>query len=163
MNAMDIALPLIARFEGFRADAYQDEAGVWTIGYGTTVWPEGVGDGPVKRGDKITHDVAMELLRTRVERDMLRVAELAQGSTAHERAAMTSLAYNIGMEAFRNSSVLRNHRMGRKQSTAQSFKLWCKVRVSGVLRDSKGLLRRREEEAKVYLTPDDRPWPSTSA
>lgn len=154
MNAMDIALPLIARFEGFRADAYQDEAGVWTIGYGTTVWPEGVGNGPVKKGDKITQDVAMELLRERIASDMLKVAELAQGSTAHERAAMTSLAYNIGMGAFGNSSVLRNHRMHNRQAAAQAFKLWRKITVNGVLRESKGLLRRREEEAKVYLTPD---------
>lgn len=148
---MDIALPLIARFEGFRANAYQDEAGVWTIGYGTTRWSDGT---PIKDGDKIERETAEMLLRDRVASDMLKVAELAQGSTAHERAAMTSLAYNIGMEAFRKSSVLRNHRMHNRQAAAQAFKLWRKIRVNGVLRDSAGLLRRREEEAKVYLTPD---------
>lgn len=153
MNAMEIALPLIARFEGFRADAYQDEAGVWTIGYGTTWWT--MRGRKVFKGDTITEEKAMDLLRARVEADMLKVAELAQGSTAHERAAMTSLAYNIGMEAFGKSSVLRNHRMHNRQAAAQAFKLWRKIRVNGVLRDSKGLLRRREEEAKVYLQPDD--------
>lgn len=42
---------LIKRFEGCRLEAYQDSVGVWTIGWGTTRYPDG---SPVSPGDKIT-------------------------------------------------------------------------------------------------------------
>ena len=40
---------LISSFEGIRLNAYDDGVGVWTIGIGTTIYPNGV---KVKKGDK---------------------------------------------------------------------------------------------------------------
>jgi lysozyme len=39
------SLDLIKDFEGFRAEAYPDSVGIWTIGYGTTA-AAGVGIDP---------------------------------------------------------------------------------------------------------------------
>ena len=47
----DIGVDLISGFEGTRFTAYDDGVGVWTIGTGTTVYPNGV---KVKQGDTCT-------------------------------------------------------------------------------------------------------------
>ena len=49
---------LLKEFEGFRKEAYQCSAGVWTIGYGTTIYPDG---SRVKQGDKIDERTAEKL------------------------------------------------------------------------------------------------------
>ena len=46
---------LICSFEGLRLKAYDDGGGVWTIGYGTTIYPNGV---QVKKGDTCTLEQA---------------------------------------------------------------------------------------------------------
>ena len=42
---------LIKKYEGCKLTAYKCPAGVWTIGWGSTIYPSGQ---PVKSGDKIT-------------------------------------------------------------------------------------------------------------
>ena len=64
---MQVSLLLIWKlkeFEGLRLEAYQDAAGVWTIGYGHT-------GRDVKRGDRISEYWATDLLK----RDVEKVAE----------------------------------------------------------------------------------------
>ena len=51
-------IELIQSFEGFSSKAYDDGVGVWTIGWGTTKYENGV---RVKRGDSITVQRALEL------------------------------------------------------------------------------------------------------
>ena len=51
---------LIREFEGFVASAYLCPANVWTIGIGTTVYPNGT---KVKKGDKCTQEQAHEYER----------------------------------------------------------------------------------------------------
>lgn len=46
-----VGINLIISFEDLKLDAYDDGVGVWTIGYGTTVYPNGV---RVKQGDNCT-------------------------------------------------------------------------------------------------------------
>lgn len=92
------ALVGIANFEAFRSVAYRDSAGIATIGYGETAG--------VKMGDTITPERAL--------------VRLAQSADAHARGiqkcitaplfqyefdAYLSLAYNIGVAGFCNSSV----------------------------------------------------------
>ncbi|HCN7007090.1 TPA: lysozyme, partial [Escherichia coli] len=60
MKISNTGLNLIAKWEGFRATAYQDVGGVWTIGYGTTRYEDGT---RVKKGDTITKADALSLLQ----------------------------------------------------------------------------------------------------
>ena len=53
-------IALIKQFEGCRLEAYKDSAGIPTIGYGNTYYPDGT---KVKIGDKITQQRAEELLQ----------------------------------------------------------------------------------------------------
>lgn len=90
-----------------------------------------------------------------VARQVLDVCTLQPNE--NELAAMTSLAYNIGIgrdlpggpAGFRTSTVLRAHNRGDKQSAARAFALW--NRAGGV--EMAGLTRRRAAEAALYLTP----------
>ncbi|MBF7012549.1 lysozyme [Novosphingobium resinovorum] len=132
--------------EGLRLVAYLCPANVWTIGFGST---EGV-----RKGMKITKEEAEVLLDKDLETFERAVEKLVPTSTtANEFSAMVSLAYNIGVANFKGSSVLRGHLAGNKKGAAASFTLWNKARVKGVLTVLPGLVKRRAEEAKLYLTP----------
>jgi lysozyme len=146
------AIALIKEFEGFRADAYKDPVGIWTIGYGTTA-NAGVGISP-KAGMKITEAEATEYLWRAVDKFAANVeAALTRNATENEFGAMVSLAYNIGPGAFKRSTVLREFNAGNKQAAADAFRMWNKA-GGAVLR---GLTRRREAERKLFLTPPQKP------
>lgn len=148
------AIDLIREFEGFRAETYRDSVGVLTIGYGTTA-AAGVGIVPVP-GMVITERQATELLHRTVEKFAKEIEPaVTRKPSANEFAAMLSLAYNIGTPRFKKSSVLRFHNAGETMRAADAFLLWDKA--SGqVLR---GLVRRRQRERTLYLTPDAKtPW-----
>lgn len=57
-----VGLNLIKEFEGKRLWAYDDGVGVWTIGFGTIKYPNGV---RVKKGDVCTEKQAEDYLHTK--------------------------------------------------------------------------------------------------
>jgi len=141
------ALDLIKEFEGFRAKAYQDSVGVWTIGYGTTAGA-GVGIAP-RAGMTITEAQAAEYLRVTVERFGAQVkGALTRDASPNEFGAMVSLAYNVGPGAFKKSSVLRHFNAGDKTKAADAFLMWNKA-GGKVL---PGLTRRRKAERALFLS-----------
>src|SRR5215216_147596 len=86
------------------------------------------------------------------------VERYATAANENEFAAMVSLCFNIGPDAgagFPSSTVLRLHNRGDKAGAATAFAMWRKMRDPGTggLVDSAGLLRRRNIEANLYLTP----------
>jgi lysozyme len=86
------------------------------------------------------------------------VERYATAPNENEFAAMVSLCFNIGPDAgagFPSSTVLRLHNRGDKAGAAAAFAMWRKMRDPGTggLVDSAGLLRRRNIEANLYLTP----------
>ena len=135
--------------EAWRSKAYQDEKGVWTIGWGFTKG--------VKPGDTMTQ--AEGEIRFNSE-----LREYEQGvfngtkdveTTQGQFDAMVILAYNIGVAGFSTSTVLRQHRAGNYTAASRAFGLWnmVTVEVNGkkVKRESNGLTNRRREEANMYL------------
>ena len=143
---------LIKQFEGLELKAYQDEAGIWTIGYGSTRDPfTGV---PVKRGDQITLDTALAWLRKEIAlktdgiKNMIKVPV-----TPNQFTALTSLAYNIGTGAFSRSTLLRKlNSKAPKLEVADQFLPWNKVRKNGKLVVSNGLVKRRKMERDLFLS-----------
>ena len=145
MNLDNAGLDLLKQFEGCRLDAYQDTAGVWTIGYGHTVG--------VVQGMTISQAQADQLLSV----DTLHTVSIATTLLAgvallqHQFDAMVSLAFNIGSRAFHSSTVLRQHRAGNYPAAADAFLMWDKDHQDGQLVVVPGLLRRREIERAYYL------------
>jgi len=141
-------LELIKSFEGLRLIAYEDVAGIWTVGYGHTrgVYP----------GMTITQEEAEAFLRQDLSSDSsfveTAVAGLLTGS--NQLSAMISLCFNIGSGNFKNSSVLRYHRNRNYAAAADAFLLWDKAHVDGQLVVLEGLRRRRRAERELYLHAD---------
>lgn len=145
MKVSAAGLDLVKKHEGLRLEAYRCPAGVWTIGYGIT---SAAGVGTVARGMKITHDEAEDMLRR-----ALRIFErgvqdaLTRRPTQAQFDAMVSLAYNIGVGAFKRSSVLRHFNAGDMDKAAGAFLMWNKANGKVL----PGLTRRRTEERQWFL------------
>lgn len=148
MKVNQDTIDLIKEFEGFRAAAYRDAVGIWTIGYGTTA-AAGVGIEP-KRGMKITEAEAEWYLQKAVEKFADDIAEkITRPINANEFGAFVSLAYNIGPDAFARSTALRLFNSGDKAGSADAL-TWFNKAGGKVL---KGLERRRAAERALFLTP----------
>lgn len=146
----EAGLDLIKKFEGVRLDAYQDVAGIWTIGYGHT-------RGVTEHTEGITQDAADLLLKDdlRIFEDAVETAVASISTANNQFAAMVSLCFNIGAINFGASSVLHYHHAGLKQKAANAFLLWDRAHINSVLTTVRGLARRREAEKALYLTPDE--------
>jgi lysozyme len=142
----EAGLTLIKQFEGLRLEAYQDVAGIWTIGYGHTRG--------VVQGMTFTEDQADAALRADLAAAEAAVDRDVAGATTTDNqfAAMVALCYNIGSGNFATSTVLRDHRAGQAQAAADAFLLWNKSKVGGVLQEVAGLTNRRGAEQTLYLS-----------
>lgn len=140
-------LALIEHFEGLRLDAYQDVAGIWTIGYGHTRG--------VTPGMRITAEQAQQSLQDDLQTAQGTVDQATAGTPANDNqfAAMVSLCFNIGSGNFSTSTVLREHRLGNYQAAADAFLLWNKATIDGTLQPVAGLTARRTAERQLYLEP----------
>lgn len=151
MRLNENSLKLIKEFETLVLKAYQDEAGVWTIGWGHT-GPE------VKPGLRWTEDQANKALKRDLDWAKTAVGQMIGDSptSGNQFGAMVSLCFNIGSGGFSRSSVRRFHVDGEVSAAASAFLMWCKVRdpETGKLRKSNGLLRRRSREKELYLRAD---------
>lgn len=145
-RALKLAEDLIAQWEGFRSEAYYDGGGVLTIGYGTTA-AAGVGITPTP-GRVISEPHARVYLFAAIVKFAATVApRLTRDPTDDQAAAMLSLAYNIGPQAFARSSVLRKFNAGDLPGAADAFLLWNKDNGKVI----KGLVNRRKAERLVFL------------
>ena len=148
MTINQAGLALIKSFEGFRDSTYPDPVGILTIGYGTTR-AAGVGIDP-QLGMTITEAEAAGYLAKTLDKFGAQIKPfLTVKPNENEWAAMLSLAYNVGPNAFAKSSVLRFFNAGDKARAADAFLMWNKA-GGKVLR---GLKHRREAERALFLEP----------
>jgi lysozyme len=135
----------IKQKEGFRGSVYQDVAGIWTIGYGTT-FIDGIRVG--KNTPPIDEARGEELLKQDVKLFEVAVkVGVRVPITQSMFDAMVSLTYNIGPAAFRSSSVVREINEGNYDAAADAFRMW-KFAGGQVVA---GLEARREEERSWFL------------
>jgi lysozyme len=144
---LSLGSELIKSFEGLRLQSYRDSAGVWTIGYGTTVYPNGQ---RVQAGDTITEAQANEYFEHDFQNFASGVSKLVTVPVnPNQIAAMTSLAYNIGLGAFENSTLLRFVNQNPENPLIYNeFLRWVYANGNFVA----GLLNRREQEAELYFS-----------
>ena len=132
----------IMEFEGCRLEAYFDEAGVLTIGYGHTK--------DVREGDRISEYWARELLREDIERAAKQVLKLGVCRTQGQLDALTSFVFNLGIGRLRKSTLLKViKRQGSAADIKREFMRW--VYAGG--KKLSGLEKRREWEANRFLSP----------
>jgi len=110
--------------EGVRLKAYRDVVGVWTIGIGHTA---AAGEPAPKAGMTITAEQADAIF----ERDLVQYEEAVSSAvkvaiSQTQFDALVSLTFNIGIGAFKKSTVLRKLNAGDYAGAAQAFLLWRK-------------------------------------
>ncbi len=131
----------IQGFEKLDLTAYQDEGGVWTIGWGHT---------PAVEGQTCT----LEQADTWFDEDTANaVGEVNKTITApltqNQFDALVSFTYNVGDSAEAKSTLARLVNEEDYARAAAQLLFWDHV-GKGV---SAGLLNRRKAEAKLFLTP----------
>ena len=134
----EAGLKLIKSFEGLVLHAYKCSAGVLTIGYGHTgsdVYPDQV----------ITDTTAEELLQKDLRRFEKGVGNYVNVPlTQNEFDALVSFAFNCGLGALAESTLLRRLNAGEDKPTVfrQELAKW----VNGPNGPLPGLVRRRNAE-----------------
>lgn len=150
-------LQFIKDREGLRLKAYKDTKGIWTIGYGTIIYENGI---KVKQGDVITKERAEALLVTDIPGRIKAVKLLIKiPLNENQITALVSLCYNIGtsQKGFAGSTLLR--RINGKASESDirdAFYMWNKITIikDGIEQkvEDKGLTNRRHLEADLYFS-----------
>ena len=140
MTTTEFLLDKLMEMEGCRLEAYEDAAGVPTIGYGHTKG--------VRMGDKISAYWAKELLREDIEEVEWQVKELKVARTEGQLDALVSFAFSVGIGRLMRSALLKAIRNGgSKAAITREFKRW--VFAGG--KKMPGLVKRREWEAKRFF------------
>lgn len=142
------AVELIKRHEGLKLTPYLCPSRIPTIGYGFTMYRDGsyvtMDDPPMSIDD------AERTLLGKVEKYYNQVKKLAPSDlTENQLAALTSFVYNVGVNAFKNSSLLKLIKQDPGHSRVRyEFSRWNKSRGIALA----GLIKRRKEEADLYFS-----------
>ena len=140
-------IDLIKHFEGCRLEAYQDEVGVWTIGWGITNADKSITGTTIKRGLKISQATAEKWLEESLNRKYLPKVmkyDTRYNWNQNEIDALTSFAYNIG-------SIDQLTANGSRSRATIAAKMLEYVKAGGVTYN--GLVRRRKAEKELFLKP----------
>lgn len=145
MTTSQTGINLITSFEDLELKAYLCPAGVWTIGFGTTVYPDGT---KVKKGDTCTAEQAKAYFAYDLKRFENAVnSGLTVVINQNQFDALVSLTYNIGTGAFAGSTLLKLLNQKQYREAAAQFTRWNKA--GG--KELRGLTRRREAERDLFL------------
>ncbi len=140
MKVSDNLMTQLMVMEGLSLEAYEDCAGVPTIGYGHTK--------NVQMGDRISKYWAKELLKDDVREVEQQVLDLNVAQTQGQFDALVSFTFNLGIGRLKSSTLLKVIREGgSKNAIKKEFKRW--VYAGG--KRLRGLELRREWEAKRFF------------
>jgi len=143
-----VVLPLIAKWEGKRNEAYLDtiaDPPIWTVCYGHTE--------TARPGLVLSDRECLDLLKDEVAVYWMNLRPAFTPTTRQTRlppardAAFTSLAYNVGVGGTSKSTAVRRLNAGNIAGACEAIGWWNKA-GSRVIR---GLVNRRAEETKLCL------------
>lgn len=135
---------LITEFEGFRSNAYQDQAGIWTIGYGSTHYQDG---SAVQQGDTISQNDAVALLQVYVVKfESVVNKDVTTALNQNQFDALVDFTYNVGPGNFAGSTLLKVINGDVDGDVATQIMRWNKVNHQ----PNPGLTRRRQAEIDLY-------------
>jgi lysozyme len=145
------AIELIKRFEGYRRTAAQLPDGRWTIGHGHTL--------TARQGAEVSPDDAEALLLY----DLIAISHALNEAVytpliQNQFNALASFVFNIGLDNFHRSGVLRRLNEGAPILAACAMELWRKADVGGERIVVDALVRRRAAEKALFLTPEGDAW-----
>lgn len=154
MRASQALHEYLHRREEFRATPYLDAAGIWTIGYGHVIRPH-----EKKTLTYLTEPQAAELARRDLEPAELYLRAISPRFKVplnqHQFDAVLSFAFNVGLRAFEESTLLKLLRVGDFAGAAAQFDRWIYITVKDaqgkrVKKTSRGLVNRRRMDRAIF-------------
>jgi lysozyme len=148
-GSLSNALNFIKKAEGgLYLKSYQDSGGVWTVGYGSTY--DFDKQRKVQQGDIITEAQAQRWLEMETSQNAKDIKSLVKVPLNNNQLnALISFVYNVGINAFKKSTMLKLLNSGADKATvANQFDKW--VFDNGVI--VKGLINRRNAEKNLFLS-----------
>ena len=131
---------LIKSFESLRLTAYQDDGGVWTIGWGHTKG--------VKQGDTCTLAEAEDFLQEDIADAEKAINKHNLKLNQNQYDALVSFVFNIGESKFNRSTLLKKLKNDPNDpDIKEEFAKWKFIKKN----ESKGLVNRREKESNLYF------------
>lgn len=146
MAVSNKCIKLVKKFEGLYKKAYQDEVGVWTIGYGITNSDKSITGTTIKAGLVITEKTADDWLERSLNNKYLQKVmkyDKKYRWNQNEIDALVSFAFNIGSI----DGLTENGTRSRATIAAKMLEYNKAGRVK-----LRGLTRRRTAERKLFLT-----------
>lgn len=154
MKMSDHGRALLTEWEGSSNEAYQDVAGLWTIGVGHLLTKDELTSGKILiLGEAIKyHDGLTSLQIDRLLTQDLAGAEGAVNSginvslNQNQFDALVSFVFNVGRQAFYQSTLRKLLNEGRYARVNNQLRRW--NRSAGKI--VQGLVNRRENEIKLF-------------
>lgn len=154
MRTNDAGVKLIKKWEGLKTKAYQDVAGIWTIGYGHTSAAGGL---KVTPGLVISEKEAEDILKSdlvKFENDVNKLVKVPL--TDNQFATLVSFHFNTG--ALGKSTLLKKLNAGQYDAVPSELMKWNKATVNGKLVAVKGLTNRRTDEVHLWKKNVENPY-----
>ena len=155
-NAIDIlASP---DFENNKLQAYPDEGGKMTIGIGHLFTAKELNTGIIEiNGKQINWKNGLTEQQSKVLciQDMIDYEQAVNNSinselTQNQYDALVFLCFNIGVNGFKSSTVVKMINSGQYDKVPDAIRMWNKISKNGKLVISQGLINRREKEIKIW-------------
>ena len=149
MSDFSLAINLIRKYEGFSEKAYADLATggkPYTIGYGTQYYPDGA---PVKNGQRCTEEKALEYLFHEVQIINKELLKEDLHLDNYMKQALVSFIHSVGWDSFLYSQIMDCIENENFSGVCEEISRWIfdeNYQIIG------GLLDRRKEEVKLFLT-----------
>jgi lysozyme len=153
---------LIEEWEGYRAEVYEDMVGVPTVGFGFTPETPHIDFEdlprplPIEKGRRLLRRLARQHYFPQI-RSMTRLV-----TEPNQLAALASLAWNIGLPAYKGSTLLELWNEGQTDKAEREFLAWVYAggeRVEGLVRRRRAERRLCERDERVPPPPELDPMP----
>lgn len=146
---------LITEWEGSKREAYEDEAGYLTIGVGHKLTRSELTSGKLCiacRDVRWRHGLTEEQVGDLLGQDLRRYEQVADEAVTvtvsqHQFDALVSFCFNVGVSAFRRSTLVRLLNSGLYDEVPGQLSRW--VYAGG--RVVQGLRNRREKEINLWV------------
>jgi len=153
----EAGLKILKDSEGFYNKSYICPAGKWTIGYGTTVYPNGV---KVSKNEYCTIDQAEKWLNYELEHKSVTIMNwLAKNKltlNTNQFSALLCFAYNLGCGAIIDNDRSLSQALLSGKNIRYAFMMYVKAKKKkfGITYSVtlNGLVKRRKLEADLFFS-----------
>ncbi len=154
MKKSEHGTQLLAEWEGFRNEVYDDAAGLPTIGVGHLLTKNERDSGKIIiKGQAVDYSQGLsdqeviDLLAQDLERFEAAVNDAVQVAlNQNQFDALVSFAFNVGTHAFKSSTLLKKLNQGLYDEVPAQLRRWNKAGGKVI----QGLVNRREKEIALW-------------